>query len=223
MSRKSDKYESFVDHPRYGRRPHLTGRDPSPAEPGIHLHWNATTYAEVIGRYQLVTGKRWPYGNANAYWKETRRIPNTAVPADLSRQSPATVAVTHYFDLERECRDCRRPFIFFALEQKFWYEQLGFPLESDCVRCFECRRKQQGLAQQREVYELLFHVRDKTDQQTLDMADACLNLIEHKVFSSRQTERVRMLLNSIPVDSETRQEKRYLELIDRVLEIEERG
>ena len=52
----------------------------------------------------------------------------------MSRQSPAMVPVTHYYDVTRTCRDCDRPFIFFAQEQKHWYEQLGLPLEADCAR-----------------------------------------------------------------------------------------
>lgn len=67
-------------------------------------------------------------------------IPHTAVKADVSKQQPALYQVTHYYDLERNCRDCQQPFIFFALEQKHWYEVLQFHLESDCVHCVPCRK-----------------------------------------------------------------------------------
>jgi hypothetical protein len=220
MNRKTDKYAAFVDHPRYGRGPRLTGLNPSPTDRDVHLHWNATTHQEIVAQFEAVMGKKWPYGDYSAYYRQTKRIPNTAVPADLTRQTPATVPVTHYFDLERPCRDCNRPFIFFAEEQKFWYEQLGFGLESDCVRCVDCRKKQQGIARQREVYESLFHLTDKDEQQALDMADACLYLIEHRVFTTRQTQRVRMLLNSIPQDAKARSKSRYADLVARLLAVE---
>ena len=41
--------------------------------------------------------------------------------------------MTHYFDAKRVCRKCERPFLFFAEEQKYWYEDLRFPLEADCL------------------------------------------------------------------------------------------
>ena len=216
MPRKTDKYAQYADHPRYGRRPNVTGLNPSPMDGDVRLHWNATTHKEIVAQYKAVVGEEWPYGDFSDYCDRTKRIPNTAIAADLSRQTPTTAPVTHYFDLERQCRDCNRNFIFFAEEQKHWYEQLGFGLESDCVRCVDCRKQQQGIARQREIYESLFHIANKTDQQLLEMADACLWLIEHDVFTTSQTERVRMLLNSIPADSETRKRSFYAELFNRV-------
>jgi hypothetical protein len=107
-----------------------------------------------------------------------RPIAGTAVAADLGRQTPATFAVTHYFDIERTCRECGRSYIFFAAEQKYWYEDLGFGLDSDCARCVECRKKEQGIARDRETYETLSHVAERTTEQSLEMADICLKLIE---------------------------------------------
>jgi len=162
-----DKYESFVEHPRYGQRPHFTGLNPQDS----FLHWHSPPSC---------------------------RIPETAIAADLERQTPATVAVTHYFDVERTCRDCDRSFIFFAREQQYWYETLNFGLDSDCVRCPECRKKQQGIAQARERYEELFHVAHRTTDETLEMASVCMELVKEGVFHMRQTEHIRMLLNSLP-------------------------
>jgi len=171
MKRNSDRYSEFVDHPRFGRRPNITGLNPETGYGGsTFIHWHSP--------------------------KECR-IPNTAIPADLKRQTPATVPITHYYDVIRQCRDCGRSFIFFAEEQKHWYEDLGFSLDSNCVRCVPCRKRQQGVARQRERYEELFHVPDRTAAETLEMADCCLSLIETGTFSSRQTKRVRMLLNGL--------------------------
>lgn len=220
MTHPTDKYAQFVDHPRYGRRPNVTGLNPSPMDRGVHLHWNASTHSEIIARYESVTGKDWPFGDSVFYSSQTNRIPNTAIAADPARQTGATVPVTHYFDLKRQCRDCKRMFIFFAAEQKYWYEELGFGLESDCVRCAECRKHQQGLARQRETYEALFLVQDRSADQSLTMADACLSLIENGVFTTRQTERVRMLLNSIPKASDIRKHARYSGLVRRLLSVE---
>jgi hypothetical protein len=172
----ADPYANFVPHPRYGRRPRITGLDPKPDDLGrVFLHWHSPVEC---------------------------RVAHTAIAADLSRQPRATVAVTHYFDAKRRCRDCQRPFLFFAEEQKYWYEELGFPLESDCVRCIECRRQQRGLEQKRERYGELLHVPDRTIEQSLELADCCLSLVEAGVFPERPLQRVRSILTRLPPELE---------------------
>ena len=194
MKHKSDEYKSFVKHPRYGRGPRITGMNPETVYGGeVFIHWHSSKGC---------------------------RIPNTAIPADLNQQIPATVPVTHYYDVKRECKDCGRPFIFFAEEQKHWYEELGFGLESDCVRCVSCRKRQQGIAQARERYEALFHITERTDEENLEMAACCLSLIEAAIFHRRQTERVRMLLKNITAECDAKTQKRLNNLRERLLAIE---
>src|SRR5262245_27545254 len=99
-----DEFDYYVDHPRYGQRPRITGLHPiepatfEPGRPYVIFHWHSS---------------------------ESDRIANTAIKADVSLQHITTMPVTHYFDLKRVCQDCRRPFLFFAAEQKHWYEELG--------------------------------------------------------------------------------------------------
>jgi hypothetical protein len=171
----SSQFREFVTHPRYGQGPRITGLDPENdfATGSVFLHWHSP---------------------------EGVRIPNTAIPADVSRQVPATVQVTHYFDAKRQCIDCRLPFIFFAAEQKYWYEELGFPLEADCVRCVVCRKKQQGLDLNRLRYEELCHVHDRTREENLELAECALSLVEAGVFGKRQIERIRGTLKKIRSD-----------------------
>lgn len=209
MSRKTDPYEDFVEHPRFGKRPHLTGLNPRSNDEDVYLHWNTRSSDEVAEQYEAVLGEPWPYGGLTGYSKNTQRIPNTAVRADLDRQTPATVPVTHYFDLARTCRDCGQRFIFFAKEQKYWYEELGFGLDSDGVRCVPCRKNQQGLARAKATYDALFPLEDRDEVANLKMADACLALIEGGVFPLRQVENVRRLLNLIPKGSNTRVRPTY--------------
>lgn len=178
------RYANYADHPRFGRYPRVTGLNPES---------------------DLTTG-RGPF----LHWNAAERIPNTAIEADLSRQSPAMVPVTHYYDVSRQCRDCGRPFIFFAEEQKHWYEELGLPLEADCVRCVSCRKRQQGIAAKRERYEELFHVRERTADENLEMAECCLSLIEEGIFSARQTQRVRHLLKLADAQREATEFSRVL-------------
>jgi hypothetical protein len=167
--RMSPEFRDYVPHPRYGQGPRITGLNPESdyATGKIFLHWHS------------------PAGV---------RIPNTAIAADVSRQKRAMIPVTHYFDAKRRCADCRKPFIFFAAEQKFWYEDLGFPLESDCVRCVPCRKKQQGVEWKRERYEELFHVQNRTPEQDLELVECSLTLVEAGLFGRRQLERIRSIL-----------------------------
>ena len=128
----------------------------------------------------------------------TKRIANTAVPADLTRQSKATVPVTHYFDLERICRECGRPFIFFAVEQKHWYETLRFPLEADAVRCPICRKQNQALGKARATYERLQKLKNRTETDTVRLTESLLTLVENSIFSFRQTEHARAFIKTLP-------------------------
>ena len=192
--KRRDEYQNFAEHPRYGKRPRITGLNPTTDDLKVFIHWHSP---------------------------ESCRIPGTAINADLTKQAQATIPVTHYFEVKRSCRECDRPFIFFAEEQKHWYEELGFGLDSDCVRCPLCRKRQQGLARKRERYEELFHLVGRNEEQNLEMADCCLTLIENEVFHPRQTERVRRLLNQIPEDH--RSSRSYADLLSRLREIEKKS
>ena len=78
-SKCTDEYAGYLEHPRYGRGPRITGLNPSdqPYKERVFLHWHS---------------------------QEGARIPNTAVEADIEKQAPATTHVTHYFDSKRICR-----------------------------------------------------------------------------------------------------------------------
>lgn len=189
-----DDYSQFVKHPRYGQQPRITGLSPETDYGGdVFLHWHSP--------------------------KECR-IPNTAIQANLPLQSPATVPVTHYFDVKRQCQDCGKPFIFFAKEQQYWYEELGFGLDSDCVRCVPCRKKQRGTAHLRYRYEELFHIPGKTVDQNLEMAECCMDLVEASIFNGKQTQHIRTLLNRASSELGQYTQKRYNELHERILAYE---
>jgi hypothetical protein len=191
----TDEYATYVMHPRYGQGPRVTGLNPQTDYAGkVILHWHSPLEC---------------------------RIANTAIRADLSKQTEATVPVTYYYDVKRQCRDCGRPFIFFAAEQQYWYEELGFGLDSDCVRCVPCRKQRQGHALLQERYAELFHVQDRTVQQTLEMADCCLSLIEQAVFNHKQKQHVANLLNQIEFNNEQGIVTRAKKLRERLNAIDE--
>lgn len=194
-------YADYVEHPRFGRSPRFSGFDPNPNAEDVHLHWINGPHSPQFDDAHLDEMERILGWRPTIHDCGTLMIPGTAVKADLSRQSRATVPVTHYYDLDKHCLDCGRRFIFFAEEQKHWYEELQLPLEADCLRCVQCRKRLQSIARQRKRYEELCHVPNRTSDENLEMAACCLTLIEEAVFTPRKMEQVRMLLNRIP-DSE---------------------
>lgn len=176
MKWPSAEYSGFVEHPRYGKAPRFTGLDVADAPDGtVYCHWHS------------------PAGV---------RVPNTAVAADIARQGPATLHVTHYFDAKRVCRKCGRPFLFFAEEQKYWYEDLQFPLEADCLDCTPCRKDEQRLRATRQKYDAFLEDAARTEADTLDLVDCGLLLVESAVFSAKLLPKLRGLLKPLLVDAE---------------------
>lgn len=55
-----------------------------------------------------------------------------------------------YFEIELRCEDCEQKFVFSAREQRFWYEQRKFWVQSRPKQCVSCRRiRRQRAAEQR--------------------------------------------------------------------------
>lgn len=199
-TRKSSKtptdFSGFVEHPRYGRGPRYTGLDP-------HEDWGRPGHLVYFGWHSS---------------PETR-IPNTAIVADISKQAISTMGVTHYFDEVRTCGSCRKPFLFFAEEQRHWYEELGFSLEACCNRCVYCRREQQHIARDRARYEELCHVEEPSPAELVEQAECCLTLMEEELFSPHKAQFVRSVLNRLS-ESRGRPLRRRLERFEASLEPE---
>lgn len=209
------QYSHYVDHPTYGKGPRITGLNPSPRDPQVQLHWNSTSSAEKYGQGRLV----YPPSTSVAWLVPVNpplaRIPNTAIEAEPAKQIQTLFPVTHYFDLERVCLDCERPFIFFAEEQKYWYEVLHFDLGANCVRCIDCRKVRQDRRRLLRRYETLFHSEHKTESELLELASCCIQLVEQGMATSRRLQFARMLLKQVDANSSARQTPEYNDLFIR--------
>src|SRR5689334_1664837 len=117
LCRPPDVPKNIVPHPRFGKKPGAGGRD---IPPKAHGHW---------------------------FYRQGKVFPNSAIRADTTKQVESCYQLGFYVDCLEVCRDCRRPFIFFAVEQKHWYEDIGFKFDSWCVRCVECRKTDRTLRQ----------------------------------------------------------------------------
>ena len=142
MSKKRrHKLLDVVTHPRYGSRIRPSG-----------YNVDAATVRESFWGYKCET-----------------IFPESAIPANLQRQSDATFPRGWYVDVLKKCRDCRRQFIFYAEEQRHWYETLGFTIDADCVRCPICRKADQTLRRRFQRFSNAIGRTDLTDDEFITL------------------------------------------------------
>jgi hypothetical protein len=142
---KRKRASGLVPHPRYGSEPEVSGEGLSEA---------------------TVRGSYWGYRDAVLF-------PESAIVADASRQNFTTFPRGTYVDLLERCRDCGREFLFFAREQKHWYEELGFYIDARCVRCPACRKTEATLRRRFTRYAKAVAKRELDDAElTTALGDA---------------------------------------------------
>ncbi|MFH5803013.1 zinc-ribbon domain containing protein [Alienimonas sp. DA493] len=170
------RYADYVEHPRYGRGPRFT----------------PDSWKGVLG-----------FGGVRRFDDRPMAIPGTYVRADVSRQKWSVVPRAGYFDQDCGCVDCGRRFIWFAEEQKHWFEELKFDLAAWCVRCVECRRR---IHREKALADRYARVADAgpaaAPDDLLAGAAAGVRLIEQGVFGPKAHQRVRAALNRLPDDPE---------------------
>lgn len=185
----------YVPHPRYGSQPRITGLNVENLKNGTYIRcWTAS-------ELESWTRKNSFYGIDPAHIGCL--IPDTAIVADPSRQVGSSMASTHYYDIERKCRDCGQLFIFYAEEQRYWYEELQFPVDADCIRCAPCRKRSQTLDRLKARYDVLSAAETRTVSEEVEMTFARLDLVEAGIFHPQQIERVRAFLNTHPDHEQT--------------------
>lgn len=169
MQKKSTKYADYVEHPFYGREPIYSGVEPKLGPKDAFV----------------LMSRCWMRG----------QIKGTAAEADYSKQGKgASYLIKYYFDEEKVCRDCNRPFILFAKEQKHWIEELGININVSGDRCQPCRKlHRQGPVNNRRYAELKT-IDEPTTSELLEMADICLREVEAGRFHKKQLQTVRSLL-----------------------------
>jgi hypothetical protein len=162
MNSPDKQYSRYIAHPRFGRSPRFTGYDPDPSRERVLLSW-----------WCVLPNEDHPDDSDDGF-----AILGTAIHADQSAQHPMTFQFTHYYDIDRSCVDCGHRFIFFAEEQKHWYETLKFYGGVNCVRCIECRKKRQNLAKAQRTYASLLQKSELAPEDLQRLIDSGLELIE---------------------------------------------
>lgn len=124
MKKSRIKLKNLVPHPRYGTEVIASGFDLDPSE---------------------VRRGFWQYAHRTIF-------PVSAIPANVRKQNYSVMPRKCYVDMLKQCRQCRRSFLFFAKEQKHWFETLGLYVDADCVSCPECRKSNQELGRRVKRY-----------------------------------------------------------------------
>ena len=66
------------------------------------------------------------------------------VEADTGKQNFTVVPESHYIAMHILCENCREQFCFSENEQKHWYEELRFWIDSVPKQCPRCRKESRG-------------------------------------------------------------------------------
>lgn len=157
MPRKTSTIgEDLVPHPRYGAQPKPSGLR--------------------VAEEELRRG----------FWRLSRDVlyPDTAVLADVSKQNFAVFPRTYYVDVRRVCRTCQRPFIFFAREQRYWFETLRFFVDADCVFCPTCRRESRHVQRRLRRYSDLYARPEPSSKELMFMVEDAAFLLERGVLKN---------------------------------------
>jgi hypothetical protein len=148
-------------------------------------------------RYERVvpSGFNVPEKEIRTFWgyEGETIFPESAIPANTSRQKYSVFPRRYYVDILKHCRGCSRPFLFFAREQQHWYEELGFTIDADCVRCVECRKSDQSLRRTFKHYSENIERKDLDDKEFTKLIEDAVLLSDAGILQDEQ--RLRRLRN----------------------------
>lgn len=156
--KNSDLPRDLVPHPRYGNRVVPSGVE---------------VYLPALKRSYLQYGIE-------------RIFPESAIRADVTKQQFSFAPREYYVDILKRCRTCGRRFLFFAREQKHWYETLQFYIYADCVLCPECRHSDQVLRRRFKRYSENVNRTDLKDRQLAGLLEDAVFLFENGLLRNQQ-------------------------------------
>ncbi len=172
MTRQRSKFEYpfVVPNPRYGDSSIVSDEEVG-LEEIRQSHWRYAYSAAVMPDLSIRPGKE----SGHRFSSEFIFIAS-AVRADVERQRHGGIPRQYYVDTLKICQDCGEHFIFFALEQRHWYEVLGFWIKSECVRCSVCRLSERRIRTARQRFTLRTSEIDNLDARQFDtlLRDALL-------------------------------------------------
>jgi tetratricopeptide (TPR) repeat protein len=136
-----------------------------------------TIHHRIYGDIPLVE-RRSVYKGKELVWTEPDRTYQPPMPNGAVRGNPLAQHYCHdfpkyfYLDEPRTCVQCGRSFVFYAKEQRFWYEVLHFNFGSTAIRCLDCRKRHRTEHSLREQIGTVL----KGLETRRDDPDLCLDL-----------------------------------------------
>jgi hypothetical protein len=115
--------------------------------------------------------------------------------ADKAKQNYSVMPRLFYFPRLKTCRRCGGVFVFSAKEQKYWYEDLKFYVDSTAVECVTCRKQKREGKTDLERYTEGVNDKMLEDSQLVDLAVLGMRLLQVGVLKRDQS--VREVLNRI--------------------------
>lgn len=110
----------------------------------------------IFGSDYGIFGEKDPRGMSSHHFFGMKRIDySTAVRADVSKQNYSICPRHWYIDVTITCQECSDEFTFSASEQRFWYEEMHFWVDSRPIRCASCRKSLRALVELRKRYDSL--------------------------------------------------------------------
>lgn len=158
--------KEVVPHPRFGSESKPSG-------------YNFTEFR--------IRGSFWGYADEKLFI-------SSAIPADTSKQNYTVLPREYYVDILKLCRGCKRRFIFFAKEQKHWFEELGFFVDADCVRCTQCRVEDRKLKLIFQRYSVTVSKEQLSDTKLAELIVDAISLWNSKILRNENT--LRRIKNS---------------------------
>lgn len=128
------------------------------------------------------------------FWQCLHLDHDSAVRADVSRQNYSVCPRHWYVDATFKCSRCSKIFCFTAAEQKRWYEEFGFYVDSYAKSCPTCRhdeRKRKSLRQEydRDIESTLQSKDIDTKKRLADIIDelcSCDPELPMKIHENRR-------------------------------------
>lgn len=127
---------SPIEHPRYGS---------TPVDSGTRISVDELRDAYWRYAYAAIVDHDGTLSRTSGAGETEFIFLRSAVAANTAKQKHGAFPRLYYADTLRKCATCGDWFIFFALEQRYWYEVLGFWIDADCVHCHGCRKSDQRL------------------------------------------------------------------------------
>ena len=155
---KRSPSNNIVPHPRFGNESLNSG-------------------VQGISR-EAILRSYWGYGSEQIF-------PESVLMADANKQNYSVFPRQCYVDMLKTCRSCARPFIFFAAEQKHWFEVLQFYIDADCVHCPECRQQRVAAKREFQRYTALVGIETPSVTELKQLVDLTVSLLAQGVLKNR--------------------------------------